>query len=176
MIHTLGPKTTDSYDAATHIPGVDHPEIQLHPNFDEIIAALADYAGDQFLLPVAYQSARPDFGWRELCYEYSSQLELRQVFHRHLQAMVLIENPHYQKDAAIIHPATENLLRHQLGAGDYPVDYAGSKAQAYEDYQTQGYRYCITSANLLPANTPVLAKFEPDMVWCLYDILPQSEN
>ncbi|WP_407891800.1 hypothetical protein [Lacticaseibacillus sp. N501-2] len=172
MIHTLGPKTTDSYDAAMHIPGMDHPQIQLHPNFDEIIAALADYAGDQFLLPAAYQSARPDFGWRELCYEYSNQLALELVFHRPLQAMALIENPQYSQDAAIIHPATENLLRHQLGTGDYPVLYAGSKAQAYQEFLAQGYRYCITSANLLPAMTPVLARFEPDMVWCLYNILP----
>ncbi|WP_461213545.1 hypothetical protein [Lacticaseibacillus sp. GG6-2] len=170
IIHTLGPKTTDSYDAATHIPGVVAPKIQLHDCFDEIIERLADYVGDEFLLPAAYQSQRPDFGWRELCYEYSERLALQQVFNRPLQPMCLIENPRYTEDAAIIHPATENLLRHTLGAGDYLINYAGSKAAAYEQYKKIGYRYSIVSQELVEDPTQVLKTFQPDMVWCLYRI------
>ncbi len=171
VIHTLGPKTTDSYDAATHIPGRAPAKIQLHRCFDEIIASLGAYVGDEFLVPTAFQSQRPDFGWRELCYEYSERLQLRQVFQRPLQPMCLIENPRYTEDAAIIHPATENLLRHTLGAGDYHVNYAGSKAAAYAEYQNVGYRYSIVSATLVEEPTQIIKTFRPDMVWCLYRIL-----
>lgn len=166
-IHTLGPTSTDSYAAATHIPGVAAPTIVLHDNFDEIIAQLPDLVGNHFLVPAAYQSQRADFGWRELCYEYSDRLQLVNLFHRPLKPMCLLENPLYTEDAAIIHPATANLLRHSQ-AGDYEVFYAGSKAAAYADFKAVGYRYTIASADMVEDQTMIRKVFEPDMVWCLY--------
>ncbi|MFD1484271.1 hypothetical protein ACFQ5J_03375 [Lacticaseibacillus baoqingensis] len=178
IVHTLGPKSTDSYAAAATLPA--EYEIQLHDDFDTLIAHLQDYVGDTLLLPAAYQSQQPDFGWRELAYQYWQQLKLRSVFALPLKPMCIIENPAYQLAKAVVHPATENLLRSYLDAHDLQVaiGYAGSKAQAYTDFVSTQARFTVASAGtFVPgAQCVIRATYKPEMVWCLYQIRSQAKS
>lgn len=175
IIHTLGPESTDSVAAAAHIPDEDEHQLILHDSFDEIIANLDQFRGDYFLVPAAYQSKQSDFGWRELSYQYWDQLTLASVYHHPLKTMCLIENPDFEQDKAIVHPATTNLLNSYLSKKELtiPIHYAGSKASAYERFVRDRYRFSIVSQDVLEpqSNYRILKSYHPDMVWCLYHIV-----
>ncbi|MCI1986033.1 MAG: hypothetical protein LKJ69_04110 [Lactobacillus sp.] len=173
IVHTLGPESTDSYAAATTLGG--EYDIQLHDNFDTVIAHLSDYVGETLLLPAAYQSQKPDFGWRELAYQYWQRLKIKTVFALPLKPMCIVENPDYQLAKAVVHPATENLLSSYLEAHELQVgiEYAGSKTQAYRDFCATQARFTVASVGTFEPgpHAVVRATFEPEMVWCLYQIV-----
>ncbi|WP_461239787.1 hypothetical protein [Paucilactobacillus sp. N302-9] len=173
-VHTLGPKSTDSYEASQHIPGAEKNQIVLHENFDDIIENLHKFAGDYLLLPAAYQSQNSDFGWRELAYQYWDRLTIETVFHHELKTLCLIANPNFTQNKAIIHPATTNLLNHYLKDQQLsiPIHYAGSKASAFDRFDANGYRFSIVSDDSLVGSDQyqILKTYHPDMVWCLYKI------
>lgn len=174
-IHTLGPASTDSVAAAAHIPGGADHRLVLHDSFDEIITNLAQFRGDYFLVPAAYQSKQNNFGWRELSYQYWDQLTLESVYHHPLKTMCLIENSNFKQNKAIIHPATTNLLNSYLDKAKLaiPIHYAGSKASAYEKFVRAQYRFSIVSQDAIDpdAGYQILKTYHPDMVWCLYHIV-----
>ncbi len=138
-IHTLGPTGTDSDRAAQHY--LTHETLILHTSFEEIIMNFHNYRGDKILMPVAFKSNKLDgIDWAEFNYLNWMNLEIESTFSLPLMAMSLIENTQYQRNIALIHAATEGLMKRYLtkialnNAAGPSIVFAPSKVVALQDF------------------------------------------
>lgn len=172
IIHTLGPQQTDS-NRATEAYVQAHLDqdlsITLHAFFENILLNLKDYAGDQLLIPAAFQSKQLHLAWGDVHYLYLSQLALQEAFVHDLDPLVLIENTQVANGVGYTHAATASLLEQYVP--DVQVQTAPSKYLAYQEYRKNG-QYVLTNEQLvtLMPYERQLARIEVPMVWCLYQI------
>ncbi|MHA8138171.1 hypothetical protein ACYATM_03855 [Lactobacillaceae bacterium Scapto_B20] len=176
-LHTLGPDTTDSYKAAEYLKQVNpiyqDTSIELHDSFESIYTNLADFAGDFFLVPVAYNDKNGD-NWGTNNYRYWNQLKVVDTFHLPTMKMILAENEALSNHTAIIHAATNELLDQFESATNQQLetDYVPSKPLAQKEFEAGQYQYAIFSKQGFEphATFKILQEYQPEMVWCLYQI------
>ncbi|MCK8626987.1 hypothetical protein [Fructobacillus cardui] len=176
-IHTLGPKTTDSYKAAKHLQDED-PDyrgltITLHDNFEDVYQHLTDFTGDYFLVPTAYQSDDGD-SWTRNNYRYLDHLTIQTTFALPTMPMLLTENQALKNKKAILHPATTELIHQYMidSHQNLAVDFVPSKPLAQAAFEEGNYQYAIFSKqSFLPHDSlTIIKEYHPEMVWCLYQI------
>ncbi|EXJ22701.1 hypothetical protein ADIAL_1816 [Alkalibacterium sp. AK22] len=181
IIHTLGPDSTDSYAAAQSLISSEEDDIVGYPSFDAIIHQLEQLKGDCVLFPVAFQSARKAYGWKEFNYDYWDKVELMHVFSKKTKPMVLIENSRRTEDRAMIHPATTIFLEKYLSRTQetIPITFTDSKVKAWTAFQKKGLKYTIISEDVYEEEKnsyyQLVERYEPEMVWCLYKIKQNEE-
>lgn len=178
--HTLGPTTTDSYRAAEYFKTQIQPDTQivLHDDFADILTHLDTIAGQQFLMPAAYQNAKGNLSWREFNYNASGVAKINTVFHLPLMPMVLVENLQPRREEVVFHPATKKLFESVIplvGLSQRPM---ASKALVLTSFLRRGSRYAIVTEEFFKAATTdsaaqyrVLKQFPGEMVWVVYDVL-----
>lgn len=182
IIHTLGPENTDSYAAAQSLLQAEEDDIVGYPSFDTILHELERLKGDCVLFPVAFQSARKPYGWKEFNYDYWEKIELLQVFAKKTKPMVLIENRDRKMDSAMIHPATKIFLEKYLNKVNetLPITYTDSKIKAWTAFKNMGLKYTIISEDVFEKEKTdqyqIVERYEPQMVWCLYKIKAEEER
>ncbi|MCC5893937.1 MAG: hypothetical protein JJU16_00615 [Alkalibacterium sp.] len=182
IIHTLGPESTDSYAAAKTLLNSEEDDIVGYPSFDTILHHLEELKGDCVLFPVAFQSARRSYGWKEFNYDYWENIELMQVFAKKTKPMVLIENSARRENSAMIHPATTIFLQKYLKKvkEDIPITFTDSKVKAWTAFQNKGLKYTIISEDVYEKEKcndyQLIERYEPEMVWCLYKIKNEEEQ
>ncbi|GAP02511.1 amino acid biosynthesis protein [Fructobacillus pseudoficulneus] len=177
VIHTLGPKATDSYRAAKQMqdedPAYQGQAIILHDNFEEVYQHLADFRGDFFLVPTAYQTG-DGASWTRNNYRYLDQLTIAKVFHAKTLPMLLTENTSLADHTAITHAATIELLHQFMNHSnqELTIDYAPSKPLVQAAFESGQYQYAIFSKqDFQPTDTlKIIREYHPEMVWCLYQI------
>lgn len=176
IIHTLGPKSTDSYAAAKSLLQSEEDDIVEYPSFDSLLHNLEQLKGQHVLFPVAFKSARRDYGWKEFNYDYWDKIELVNVFQRKTKPMLLIKNQQHTENTAMIHPATTIFLKKYLDAQSEQtvVRFTDSKYKAWKAFCKKSLKYTIISEDVYekekqPEHT-VEERYEPVMVWCLYKI------
>ncbi|MHA8110808.1 hypothetical protein ACYATP_04825 [Lactobacillaceae bacterium Melli_B4] len=177
ILHTLGPDTTDSYKAAeyfkTNNDNYQRTAIQLHDSFEAIYEHLADFSGDLFLVPVAYNDKNGD-NWGTNNYRYWKQLKIVDTFHLPTMPMLLVENLALTNHTAIIHAATQELLDHFERSTNQKLatDYVPSKPLAQQAFEDGQYQYAIFSQQAFSphGSFKVLQEYQPEMIWCLYQI------
>lgn len=184
-IHTLGPTTTDSYRAAAHYVNTQAPDatIVTHPDFAAILQDLAAIAGDQLLMPCAYQNATGDLSWREFNYNCHEVARIHTTFALPLMPMVLVENLAPRRQEVVFHPATAKLFaayRPFAGLSQRPMT---SKALVLQSFLRRGSRYAIVTEEFFAAAVGdeaaayrILRRYPGEMVWVLYDILPAKSK
>lgn len=181
IIHTLGPEGTDSYAAAQTLVSAEEDDIVGYPSFDTILHQLDHFKGECVLLPVAFQSARKPYGWKEFNYDYWDRIELLSVFSKKTKPMVLVENKLRKEDSAMIHPATAIFLEKYLDRMNesIPITYTDSKIKAWTAFQKKGLKYTIISEDVFENERTddyqLIERYEPEMVWCLYKIKQEEE-
>ncbi|GAO99522.1 hypothetical protein [Fructobacillus ficulneus] len=176
-IHTLGPVTTDSYQAAEHLqdedPAYQGLAIETHPDFESVYQNLAAYAGDYFLVPTAYQN-KDGNNWTNNHYRYLDRLQIATVFHLPTLPMLLTENKSVTNGKAILHAATKELIQQfmKVTDQDLQVDYVPSKPLAQTAFEAGDYQYAIFSKqSFVPhGDLKIIKEYHPEMVWCLYQI------
>ncbi|MCI1858327.1 MAG: hypothetical protein LKI94_01275 [Sporolactobacillus sp.] len=181
IIHTLGPETTDSSEAARYYlhRQAGQGRIVLHERFEAIIERLPTYGGDMLLIPAAYKSADGS-DWADFHYTQLNRLKLVDCFHRPLQPLVLIRRKIAAHETAYTHPATAVLLKNYLHAvgSRASLCFAGSKDLAYRRYCEQQGRYVLTGMNSVRHGADdgtIEATYTADMVWCVYQILREAK-
>ena len=183
--HTLGPETTDSYRAAAYFKRHYQPDttIVLHDDFAEILNHLPALAGQQFLMPAAYQNAKGDLSWREFNYNASGIAKINTVFHLPLMPMVLVENLAPRRQEAVFHPATKRLFESVLPLAGLSQRPMTSKALVLTSFLRRGSRYAIVTEEFFQKATRatsaqyrVLRRFPGEMVWVVYDVLRQKNQ
>ncbi len=179
-VHTLGPKTTDSYAAAAYYQQHEAPdaEIVLHDDFADLLLDLDAIAGDQLLIPAAYQNPSGTLSWREFNYSCGERAVIRHVFHLDLLPMVLVEARHPEREEAVVHPATRRLLTETISTVGLPIISAKSKPVALDQFLARKSRYTIVSEPLfrektaaIPGAYQIIKRYPAAMVWVVYDIL-----
>lgn len=174
-IHTLGPENTDSYAAAETLLQ-EEDEIVGYPSFDNLLHHLPDLKGEHVLFPVAFKSARREYGWKEFNYDYWDQVELVHVFPKKTKPMLLVENPQRMENRAMIHPATTIFLEKYLQKQNEhtAISFTDSKYKAWTAFCKKKLKYTIISEDVFEAEKReefiVVERYEPEMVWCLYKI------
>ncbi|UQS86102.1 hypothetical protein MOO44_00210 (plasmid) [Nicoliella spurrieriana] len=178
QIHTLGPKTTDSYNAyqyaCQHLEGVRKYDVSLHPSFQDIYAKLDQYHGDLFLVPVAYRNS-DGTNWTDNNLIFGQQLSIVNCFHLPLRTMVLVQNKNCQNGRSIIHPSTIGILNNCLPTIDtQKIKFVTSKPLALSTFLEQHFQFGIFSyGDFEPHDTDqyqILTRLNPHMIWCLYQI------
>ncbi|CAM3159183.1 hypothetical protein [Leuconostoc rapi] len=181
-LHTLGPIGTDSQLAAQYY--VTHEELVLHQSFEDILTHLDDYVGEQLIMPVAFKSNQvQDLNWADMNYLEWARLDIISTFSLPLMPMSLIENVAYQRNIAIIHAATEGLLRQYLrtnhldNAWGPSIIFSPSKPVAMSDFINDQNRFTIVSEKQflkLPEsenpNYHIRQQLAPQMIWVVYQI------
>lgn len=174
-IHTLGPKETDSYNAAKSLRGQN--EIVTYNSFEEIFFKFKELKGDYILIPAAYENISKDYGWKDFNFQYWECLKLDIVFEKYTKPMLLIENSKFEIDKVIVHPATEIFIKLYLDKENKncKIEFENSKYLAWEKFLRSKYRYTIISKDVFDKTDTnfefkVLEEYEPIMVWCLYKI------
>ena len=172
VIHTLGPQQTDSNRAAEYFVQKHSDQdwtISLHASFEHILMNLSDYAGDQLLIPAAFQSKQLQLAWGDVHYLYLRQLALKETFIYDLDPLVLLENTLVANQVGYTHAATARLLEQYIP--DVQVQTAPSKYLAYQEYRKNG-QYALTNEQLitLMPYERQIARIEVPMVWCRYQI------
>ncbi|MGX4645398.1 hypothetical protein [Holzapfeliella sp. JNUCC 80] len=181
ILHTLGPKTTDSYKAASYFISQNtdcYPidQIVLHSSFDEIYQQLDALNGDLFLVPVAYQNNQHHQSFADYHYRYWQSLTVLTSFHIPTMPMVLLENLANQNHKISLHPATSELMKSTFSNLDsLKINYVTSKPLAFDDFAKGNCQYAIVSHNftnqeLSGLNYRIAKTFTPQMIWCLYKI------
>lgn len=177
IIHTLGPSSTDSYAAAESLIKSEEDDIVAYPSFDNLLHNIDSLKGEHVLFPVAFKSARRDYGWKEFNYDYWDKVELVEVFQKKTKPMVLVRNTKYSENSAMIHPATtifmkkylESTVEHTL------INFADSKYKAWTAFCKKNLKYTIISEDVFEKEKypehKVEERYEPVMVWCLYKII-----
>lgn len=173
IIHTLGPTSTDSSAAAEYYVQTQCPQakICLHPSYEGILAHLASYRGDLLLIPAAFQSRELHETWGDIHYCELNTLNLQTSFTTELDTLLLVENQTATNEIGYTHAATAKLLTQSRPQA--MIKTAVSKYQAYQNFRKTQARYVLTNAkNLtLQPTDRILKKWQPKMVWCLYEIL-----
>lgn len=176
IIHTLGPSSTDSYAVAESLLQSEDDGIVEYPSFDSLLHTIDSLSEQYVLFPVAFKSARKDYGWKEFNYDYWDRVDLVDVFQRKTKPMVLVKNKYYSQDRAMIHPATTIFLKKYLTAQNEQtaIDFADSKYKAWTAFCKKNLKYTIISEDVFEkekkADYTIEARYEPVMVWCLYKI------
>ncbi|GAJ26437.1 hypothetical protein JCM15457_1365 [Liquorilactobacillus sucicola DSM 21376 = JCM 15457] len=172
IIHTLGPQETDSNDAAHYYVQqklAGKAQITLHDSYAEIIQCFSQYQNDFFLVPTAFKSAALNITWGELHYQYLDQLLLQDCFMHRLNPLVIIENCTRKNGIAYSHPATAKLLTSKVKLQH--MRYSSSKYLAYQQYLCDGQYVLTNEKNIaLSPNEKIVARYEPQMIWSLYQI------
>ncbi len=182
-IHTLGPTGTDSDRAAQHY--LTHETLILHTSFEEIIMNFHNYRGDKILMPVAFKSNKLDgIDWAEFNYLNWMNLEIESTFSLPLMTMSLVENTQYQRNIALIHAATEGLMKRYLtkialnNAAGPSIVFAPSKVVALQDFIKNQNRFTIISeehfkkiAESSDEKYQIRQVLKPQMIWVVYKIL-----
>ena len=182
IIHTLGPESTDSFAAAETLLNSEEDDIVAYPSFDTILHQIEQLKGDCVLFPVAFQSARRSYGWKEFNYDYWEQIELVRVFAKRTKPMVLIKNNARRENSAAIHPATKIFLEKYLNKmkEEIPILFTDSKVKAWAAFQKKGLKYTIISEDVYEnekcSDYELIERYEPEMVWCLYKIKNEEEK
>lgn len=175
-IHTLGPDSSDSYVAAKSILQSEEDDVIDYPSFDSLIHNIRQLREDYVLFPVAFQSARKEYGWKEFNYDYWDRVELIQVFSKKTKPMLLVKNRKHTENKAMIHPATEIFMKKYLkSVGESTViSYTDSKYKAWTAFYKKKLKYTIVSEDVYEKEKQeefvVEERYEPEMVWCLYKI------
>lgn len=181
-LHTLGPVGTDSERAAQHYMSTQ--KLILHQSFEEILTHLDDYRGDQVLMPVAFRSnISPELNWADINYLEWAKLDIVTTFVLPLMPLILIENETYQRNIAVIHAATEGLMKRYLRANDLDnawgpsVIFVPSKPVAMADFIHDQNRFTIISEGQFLKTTEskdpkyqVQQQLKPQMIWVVYQI------
>ncbi|WP_220739826.1 hypothetical protein [Leuconostoc miyukkimchii] len=181
-LHTLGPKGTDSELAAQHY--LTHQKLILHQSFEEILLHLDDYIGEQIIMPVAFKSNTvPELNWTDVNYLQWERLDIVTTFSLPLMTLSLIENTEFDRNVAVIHAATEGLLRHYLrthnldNAWGPSLRFVSSKPVAMSDFINDQNRFTIVSETqfikLPESEDPkysVRQQLKPSMIWVVYQI------
>lgn len=176
IIHTLGPSSTDSYAVAESLLQSEDDGIVEYPSFDSLLHNIDSLSEQYALFPVAFKSARKDYGWKEFNYDYWDKVDLVDVFQRKTKPMVLVKNKYYSQDQAMIHPATTIFLKKYLTAQNEQtaIEFADSKYKAWTAFCKKNLKYTIISEDVFEkekkAEYTIEARYEPVMVWCLYKI------
>ncbi|MBZ6010960.1 hypothetical protein [Leuconostoc gelidum] len=182
-IHTLGPTGTDSDRAAQHY--LTHETLILHTSFEEIIMNFHNYRGDKILMPVAFKSNKlGGIDWAEFNYLNWMNLEIESTFSLPLMTMSLVENTQYQRNIALIHAATEGLMKRYLtkialnNAAGPSIVFASSKIVALQDFIKKQNRFTIISEEQfkkIPESSDekyqIRQVLKPQMIWVVYKIL-----
>ncbi|MFC6464690.1 hypothetical protein ACFP65_06790 [Marinilactibacillus sp. GCM10026970] len=177
MIHTLGPESTDSYAAAKSLIKSEEDDIVAYPSFDNLIHNIELLKGEYVLFPVAFKSARREYGWKEFNYDYWDKVELVEVFQKKTKPMVLVKNKEHSENTAMIHPATTIFLKKYLESIEDPtlITYTDSKYKAWTAFCKKNLKYTIISEDVFEKERypehEVEERYEPVMVWCLYKII-----
>ena len=176
IIHTLGPSSTDSYAVAESLLQSKDDGIVAYPSFDNLLHNIQQLSEQYVLFPVAFKSARKEYGWKEFNYDYWDKVELVDVFQRKTKPMVLIKNSFYAENRAMIHPATTIFLKKYLikKNEDTVIEFSDSKFKAWSGFCKKNLKYTIISEDVFekeknPGYT-IEERYEPVMVWCLYKI------
>jgi hypothetical protein len=176
IIHTLGPSSTDSYTVAKSFMQSEDDEIVQYPSFDNLLHIIDQLTGQYVLFPVAFKSARKDYGWKEFNYDYWDKVDLVNVFQRKTKPMVLVKNRQYKQNRAMIHPATTIFLKKYLIKENENtfIEFTDSKYKAWLAFCKKNLRYTIISEDVFEREKKeaytIEARYEPVMVWCLYKI------
>lgn len=179
IINTLGPTGTDSHAAALDTVTSSQDKIVLYKSFDEIIEQLGQLSNQYILIPVAFESSSKDYDWKDLNFEYWEKLEIISIFSKKTKPMILIENPEYEVDLAIIQPATRIYMKKYLDsiAAQTEIIPEKSKIRAYEKFSEENYRYTICSKETVSENSFLIQNtFEPSMIWCLYRVKGEKND
>lgn len=173
IINTLGPTTTDCFNATKYV-SAKFDAIILYNSFDSIIANINNLKGQYILLPVAFESSLKQYGWKDFNFEYHRMIEIVEVFHSFTKEMVLVENKKYKINKAIIQPATKFFMINYLNKEkiDIQIDFAPSKFQAKMKFQEDSYRFATVSKEALheSKDISICDSFLPEMIWCLYKV------
>lgn len=178
IINTLGPKQTDSYQAAQYLAERQEVDIRLHASFDDIYSDLANLKGQYMLVPVAFRSAQSDANWVDNNYKYVDQLEIVDTFFLPTMPMILVHNQQQDNQKVVLHPATSAFL-HDFDA-DLIHDYVSSKPAALKKFFHGDYAYAIVSEEWYQktmdkgidgSQFEVIQRYSPTMIWCLYKII-----
>ena len=176
IIHTLGPSSTDSYAAAESLLKSEEDDIVEYPSFDSLLHNLDQLKGQHVLFPVAFKSARKEYGWKEFNYDYWDKVELVKVFKKNTKPMVLVKNTKYVENTTMIHPATTIFMKKYLEkiADRTLIHFTDSKYKAWTAFRKKKMKYTIISEDVYEKEKypehRVEERYEPVMVWCLYKI------
>lgn len=183
-VHTLGPKSTDSYFIAKK--KFKNAEIICHNSYDIIIEKLDELKGEYLLIPTAYKSSKKNYDWKDFNFEYRKKLELKEVFYEKTKTMILIENKDFVINKVLLHPATEIFFREYMKIEEIKleIDYTDSKHIALDTFFNKNYRFVIASKDLYLnyncrfKNKKILEikEYNPVMVWCLYKIYEKEKK
>lgn len=173
IIHTLGPDSTDSSAAAAYYVQTQQPDAKvcLHPSYEGILTHLTAYRGSCLLIPAAFQSRQLHETWGDIHYCELNTLNLKTSFTTTLDALLLVENQQASNNNGYTHAATAKLLTQTVPS--VTVKTAVSKYQAYQNFRKTQARYVLTNAKnlILQPTDRIIKRWQPKMVWCLYDIL-----
>ncbi|KRN04643.1 hypothetical protein [Holzapfeliella floricola] len=175
-IHTLGPKTTDSYLAADHLIDNKKAKIVLHSSFEDIYQNLDDLKNDYFLVPVAYQNHQHQTSFANYHYRYWQKLSIIETFSLETMPMVLLKNLDNRNYQIALHAATTELMNSTFATSESPKPiFVQSKPLAFDAFKNGDCQYAIVSHNfdeyeLNHLNYRTLKTFTPQMIWCLYHI------
>lgn len=169
ILHTLGPKETDSNMAAIwYAKRHSEIKIQLHDNFLEVLNHLTDFQGDMVLIPMAYQDAEGN-SLGDYHYRLLRQMQLVDVFLTKLDPIVVLENqgPSHK---LYTHPATMEIAKQYQN--NYEIELTDSKYAAYQNYQKDGKLVITNQKNIqvLAPNEKIIKTIHSKMGWCIYQI------
>ena len=173
-IATLGPKGTDSENAAINIQLKEKikGEIILKDTFYNAL----DFAienNSHFLIPAAFKRTNNEGKvvdtWGDINFRYTNEIEIVKTYNLPLKEMCIARNKNIESiDSVIIHPATEPFANAYLQG--VKIHYTHSKPLAVESCAKGEYAACIGSSDVVMQNNnlEIINRFSPSMVWVLY--------
>lgn len=171
IIHTLGPRETDSYQAAmTYIRKRKlNAKIILHPSFEEIYQQLEGLRDDYLIVPAAFRNQQGD-SWGDLHYRYIKQLNLVDSLVTELDPLVLLQREKTASLVAYTHAATIELVRENIDE-QIKIVTVPSKYTAYQQFLNNG-RYVLTNRKFIRLVNGIKVKQEyaAQMLWGIYQI------
>ncbi|TPR14314.1 hypothetical protein [Apilactobacillus timberlakei] len=183
ILNTLGPKSTDSYEAAKFVKNKIFPKIniQLHDSFDDIYENLSELEGECILVPVAYRSSSSSSNWVDNNYKYWNKLDIINTFVLSTMPMLLVKNDDIKIKNMILHPSTIAYLKDFENEFDINInaEFDRSKPIVLDKFINENFRYSIVSENLLNEyinnkiinfNVDIIHKYQPKMIWCIYKV------
>ena len=180
-VHTLGPKTTDSFRAYQYAckkyPDVSQASLYLHDSYSSIYDNLNQFIGDLIIVPVAYRGRSRIDNWTDNNFRYSNNLAILDSFVLSTKKMSLIENLNACNSRAIIHPSTTIFIKQyeEVIGKSIEFDLADSKPAALSIFLNKRYQYTVASYDtyLIEKCKTVKVRniFSPQMIWCVYKIM-----
>lgn len=172
IIHTLGPKETDSNAAAQYfVQNIlkQSAKIALHPSFEELFTKMEQFGGDFLLIPTAFSSKTLNLSWGQWHYRNLEQLILKDAFIFKLGEMVLLKNRQRSTGIAYTHAALADLLQQYVPQAK--IKCTASKYLAYQKYLIDGQFVLTNEKNIkLQSNEKIIKRFSPRMIWAVYQI------